>query len=237
MTTIRVFAATSVLAASLVGCGSGGMPSFGAEMGMKTVMGQEVRAPYTSVTSYYGYVKPGSKPDAVVENKNFYYLYLWIPLVAPEMGVRMASPVPASAKPGETDFKAPDWDSAGAADAQGAKNYFDTYITFERHGTAITADGVAEAAADITGGAWIKLESNDDTSELPAQPSGRSYNSLLRVTDIAKLLRGLYRIGFTTYKRGDVKGTFIAQIGAPVDLPGVIVDKDINNLLKKLKAQ
>ncbi len=236
MTTIRIFAVTSLLAASLSACASGGMPAFGAEMGKKSVMGNDVRIPYTSVTSYYGYIKPGAKPDAVVDNKNFYYLYLWIPAIAPEMGVRMMSPVPAEAAVApEGAFKAPDWDTDGVADAKGDKNYFDTYITFERHATAITAEGVAEAAADITGGTWMKLESNDDTSELPAQPSGSNYNSLLRVTDATKLLRGLYRIGFTTYKKGDVKGTFMAQIGAPIELPGVAIDKDINALLKKIQ--
>lgn len=223
------------LVMSMGACASGGMPSFGAEMGMKSVMGQEVRVPYTAVSSYYGFVEPGAKPDAVVDGKNFYYLYLWIPAIAPEMGVRMMSPVAEGAAPAEGDFKSPVWDTAGAADAKGAKNYFDTYITFERHATALTPEAVAENAANINGGSWIKLESNDDTSELPAQPSGSNYNSLLRVTDATKLLRGLYRIGFTTYKTGEVKGTFIAQIGAPVELPGVVVDKDINNLIKKIQ--
>jgi hypothetical protein len=34
---------------------------------------------------------------------------------------------------------------------------------------------------------------------------------------------GLYRIGFTTYKTGEVQGSFLAQIGAPIKLPGVAV--------------
>ena len=37
------------------------------------------------------------------------------------------------------------------------------------------------------------------------------------------LVRGMYRVGFTTYKVGDVKGTFVAQVGAPVKLPGTAI--------------
>jgi hypothetical protein len=193
--------------------------------------------PYTSVVSYYGYVQPGAKPDAVVGDKNFYYLYLWIPAVAPEIGVRMLSPVPSDVTPEEGAFKAPTWDSAGADDAKNAKNYFDTYITFERHSTILTPEAV-ESGKGAVGDAsqWITLESNDDTGELPAQPSGSNYNSLLRVTDATKLLRGLYRIGFTTYKRGEVKGTFVAQVGAPIELPGVVIDKTIDGLLAKMNG-
>ncbi len=232
-----VFVATAATVAMLSGCASGGLPSFGAEMGMKSVMGKEVRAPYTSVASYYGFVEPGAKPDAVVDGKNFYYLYLWIPAVAPELGVRMMSPVPADVTPEEGDFKAASWDSAGANDAKTAKNYFDTYITFERHATILTPEAVSSGTRKIAEASqWMTLESNDDTSELPTQPSGSAYNSLLRVTDATKLLRGLYRIGFTTYKVGDVQGTFVAQVGAPVKLPGVVIDKTIDGLLAKMNG-
>ena len=73
---------------------------------------------------------------------------------------------------------------------------------------------------------WISIEQNDDSSEMPAQPSGSKYNSLMRITSdtsnpTKSLVMGLYRIGFTTYKRGEVTGSFLAQIGAPIKLPGV----------------
>ena len=74
---------------------------------------------------------------------------------------------------------------------------------------------------------------------MPSNPGGRKYNSLLRyksqVSDPTKALTvGLYRIGFTTYKRGEVEGTFLAEIGAPIKLPGVIVTKDISKLIEQL---
>ena len=83
---------------------------------------------------------------------------------------------------------------------------------------------------------WNRIEYNDDSSELPAQPSGRKYNSLLRkVSDINNpsnaLTLGLYRIGFTTYKRGQVEGSFLAQIGTAIKIPGVKIVDDINKLL------
>ena len=41
------------------------LDKFGADLGKKSVMGKEIRVPYTDLTSYFGYIKPGSKPDEV----------------------------------------------------------------------------------------------------------------------------------------------------------------------------
>ena len=86
---------------------------------------------------------------------------------------------------------------------------------------------------------WITLASNDDSSEMPKQPNGNSYNSLLRykseVSNPAKALTvGLYRIRFTTYKTGEVKGTFLAEVAAPIKLPGVVMAKTIEELQREL---
>ena len=80
-------------------------------------------------------------------------------------------------------------------------------------------------------------DSNDDSGELPAQPSGSKYNSLMRITSevsnpLKALVAGLYRIGFTTYKTGEVQGSFIAQVGAPVKLPCVKIAKTLDELTK-----
>lgn len=45
------------------------LDKFGADLGKKSVMGKEIRVPYTDIQSYYGYIKPGSKPDEVVNGK------------------------------------------------------------------------------------------------------------------------------------------------------------------------
>jgi len=49
------------------------------------------KIPYTSVVTYLGYAANGTQ-DEVRDGKNFYYLYVWVPLVDPELGVRMVSP-------------------------------------------------------------------------------------------------------------------------------------------------
>lgn len=46
---------------------------------------------------------------------------------------------------------------------------------------------------------------------------------------------GLYCIGFTTYKIGEVKGIFAAEVAAPIKLPGVGMAKSIEDLRKALK--
>jgi len=207
---------------------------FGADMGKKSVMGKEIRAPYTDMLTYYGYVKPGSAPDETRDGKKYYYLYLWIPAAAPELGVRMVSPVPDKmATPDKEDIVSPDYE-ANKADT---KNYFDTWISLER------ADGIT-SVSDIEGkvktAKWNKYDQNDDSGELPAQPSGSKYNSLMRITSevsnpLKALVTGLYRIGFTTYKVGEVQGSFVAQVGAPVKLPGVAIAQNTEALLKMLK--
>lgn len=232
---------TVVTVAFLMGLNScaTGLGSFGAEMGAKSnpvgfIPGQssQVRVPYLSTTKYFGYINPGQEPDAVVEGKNMYFLYVWVPAVAPEIGVRMLSPVADLAKPEEGDIVASNYE-AGIADDPEA--YFDTWISLERAATIVNPEDIS---ANFNSTSWIKYDNNDDSSEMPKQPSGSSYNSLMRIEATDKpLLRGLYRVGFTTYKVGEVKGSFYAEIGAPVELPGVVVAKSIEKVIELTKEQ
>ncbi|HLN95693.1 MAG TPA: LipL32 family surface lipoprotein [Flavobacterium sp.] len=205
------------------------LDKFGADLGKKSVMGKDIRVPYTDLTSYFGYIKPGAAPDEVKNGKKMYYVYVWIPIAAPEIGIRMISPAPEGMKPGAKDFVTADF-TANAADT---KSFFDTWITFER------AEGILkleDAAAKAKTAKWVSIESNDDSGDMPAQPSGKKYNSLMRITSdpnnpTKSLVMGLYRIGFTTYKTGEVQGSFLAQLGAPVSLPGVAVAARPEDLL------
>lgn len=209
------------------------LDKFGADLAKKSMMGKEIRVPYTDLTSYFGYIKPGSKPDEVKNNKKMYYLYVWVPVAAPEIGIRMISPVPDSAKPSDKDYVSADY----TANASDTKNFFDTWVTFER------AEGIyklEDVAAKAKTAKWTTLDSNDDSSEMPAQPSGSKYNSLMRITSEVSnptkaIVMGLYRIGFTTYKTGEVQGSFMAQLGAPVKLPGVAVAVKPEDLAKAAK--
>lgn len=207
------------------------LEKFGAELGKKSVMGKEIRIPYTDLTSYYGYIKPGSAPDEVKNGKKMYYIYVWIPIAAPEIGVRMISPVPDSAKPSDSDYQSADY----KANATDSKSFFDTWITLERAADILKLEDVATKAKSAK---WVTIDTNDDSSEMPAQPSGSKYNSLMRISSdtsnpTKSLVMGLYRIGFTTYKTGEVQGSFLAQLGAPIKLPGVLVAVKPEELVKR----
>lgn len=203
---------------------------FGSDLGMKTVMGKELRPPYTDITSYYGFVEPGTKPDEEKDGKKYYYVYVWIPVAAPEIGIRMISPVPSKMTPEDTDFKSITYEK----NLTDVTSYFDTWITLERAINIVSKNDIADKVASAK---WVQLDYNDDSRELPAQPSGNKYNSLMRVTSqvsdpLKALTVGLYRIGFTSFKTGEVQGGFVAQIGAPVKLPGIIVAGSIAELSK-----
>lgn len=225
-----------IVLVALMAAAADTLPKFIADLGKKPnpIKGMpDIGIPYTSLIRYFGYVKPGTPADGVENGKKMYYLYVWIPAVAPEIGVRMVSPVGNLAKPTKADFVSDTWE-AGKGDTE---NFFDTWVRLQR------AQGIAEPKdipANLKSIKWTDLGNNDDSSELPAQPSGNKYNSVLRVSSevdnpLKALVRGLYRISFTTYKVGEVKGTFLAEVGAPVKLPGVMVEKDINNIIKNAK--
>ncbi len=196
------------------------MDKFGADLGKKSVLGKEIRLPYTDITNYYGFIKPGSTPDETKNGKKMYYLYVWIPVAAPELGIRMISPAP-DMKQTAKDYVSADY----TANSSDKSSFFDTWITFERADGIFKLEDVASKAKTAK---WTSIETNDDSGEMPAQPSGNKYNSLMRITsDISNptksLVMGLYRIGFTTYKTGEVQGSFLAQLGAPISLPGVAI--------------
>lgn len=192
----------------------------------KTVGPKTIKVPYTEVISFLDYAEKGSE-DAIVEGKKFNYIYVWVPAVAPELGVRMMSPVGATAIKNATL-------TSGYEANKGSDEYFDTYITLEKSNIKDSKEITAES---VKSAEWNVLARNDDSGEMPKQPSGSSYNSLLRYTSqtgnpTKALTRGLYRIGFTTFKKGEVNGTFLAQIGAPVKLPGVVVTRDLSVFAK-----
>ena len=194
----------------------------------KKIGPKTIKVPYTEVVSYLGYASPGNE-DEVKDGKKFYYIYMWVPAVATELGVRMKSPV------GKTKIKKAT-KSKAYEENESSDEYFDTYITLERS-DIISKDNISEDA--VKDANWNTLDRNDDSSEMPKQPSGSSYNSLLRykseIGDPLKALTiGLYRIGFTTYKKGEVKGTFLAEVAAPIKLPGVAMAKTIEELKKGL---
>lgn len=184
-----------------------------------------VTAPYASYAQYLGYIKPGTRPDGQYQGKNAYYLYFWVPAAIDEVGVSMYSPA---------DITSADYVSQAYKDnASDTQSYFDTYLVLER------MDIIDPAKIRGGGRALQVLASNDDSSEVPANPGGSSYNSLLRAqTDIndplKALVRGVYRITLTSF-RGDVKGSFVATIGT--NIPGVKIASSLEDLHKLVNEQ
>lgn len=225
-----IFTFSSLLALSLlfsIGANAQKLDKFGSST-EKTVGPKTIKVPYTDVISYLGYAAPGNE-DEIKDGKKFYYIYVWIPAVAPELGVRMMSPA------GSVKIKNATTTEEYTKN-QSSKDYFDTYITIEKSDISKTSDIKAEK---VKSAEWTVLAQNDDSGEMPALPNGSKYNSLLRYKSEAgnpqkALTAGLYRIGFTTYKKGEVKGTFLAQVAAPVKLPGVVMSVSVEELMNAL---
>ena len=126
---------------------------FGADLGKKSMMGKEIRVPYTSLTSYFGYVGGDSKPDEEKGGKKYYYLYVWIPIAAPELGIRMISPVPENEKPVATDFVSAKF-QANNADKT---SYFDTWISFDKASGIISSADIKSKGKSTT---WNTIDKN-----------------------------------------------------------------------------
>lgn len=194
----------------------------------KEVMGKTIRLPYANVVNYFGYVSADVKPQGKYKGKDAYYLYMWVPAVIDELGVAMYSP--CDIKPGKSDFVHPAFDANFKKDA---KAFFDTYLAVDR---LVILD-----AAKIKDGAKatvMPLDLNDDTSEIPANPGGQSYNSLIRIkTDVKNpakaLVRSVYRITFTSF-RGNVTGSYLTQVGT--NIPGVKIAASLEELDKIVNA-
>ncbi|WP_117879637.1 LipL32 family surface lipoprotein [Aureibaculum luteum] len=226
MKTLKISLLVAIAAFTVNTASAQKLKSFGSSI-EKKVGPVTKKVPYTDVVSYLGHAAVDTE-DEVRDGKKFYYIYVWIPAVAPELGLRMISP--ANKVKVKNPIKGATYDANASS-----KDFFDTYITLER------SDIISKDKVDTYKTAsWHKLASNDDTSEIYKQPSGNSYNSLLRYKSkvgdpTGALTTGLYRIGFTTYKKGEVKGTFLAQIGSPIKLPGVVMAKTIEELKAQMK--
>ncbi|KZN28963.1 LipL32 family surface lipoprotein [Pseudoalteromonas luteoviolacea] len=187
----------------------------------------EVRAPYANYVNYYGYVDASVKPEGKYKGKDTYYLYAWVPAAVDEIGISMQSPV--ETKPTDKDFVHNNF--APGMEKDKAK-FFDTYIVFDRM-------NIIDSGKIAQGGKVLQpLGYNDDTRELPANPSGSYYNSLLRQTTnlnnpTESLVRGVYRISFTSF-RSQVEGSFEATIGTNV--PGVKIAASLEELHQLVNA-
>lgn len=181
----------------------------------------KVSLPYVKYNKYYGYVDKGAKPEGKYQDKDAYYLYVWVPGAIDELGISMVSP--AKGKPGKKDFKH-DYFKQGMK--KDKKAFFDTYLVLDR------MDVIDPKKINAGGKVLDTLQTNDDSSELDKNPSGRKYNSLLRHeskigSPTKALVRGLYRVTFTSF-RGDVQGSYMATVGS--NIPGIKIASSLDKL-------
>ena len=84
---------------------------------------------------------------------------------------------------------------------------------------------IIDPASIKSGGKPINiLDEDDDGDDTYEEERHSKYNSLVRIkTELSSptkaLVRGLYRITLTTYKKGDVAGSFVTTIGS--NIPGI----------------
>ena len=185
-----------------------------------------VRAPYVESTNYFGYIDKNAKADAVIKGKNAFFLYVWVPAAADEIGVRMISPVGNLASPEKGDFVHPNYAKANKADPE---QWFDTWLRVERM-------NIIDPAEIKTGGTVLNvLDEDDDSDDTYEEERHSKYNSLVRIetklnSPTKALVRGLYRITLTTFKKGDVAGSFVTTIGS--NIPGIKVAETPEKLHK-----
>ncbi len=209
------------VAVSLTACMSTG-PALKSSIS-EGVAGMEVNLPYANYSNYFGYVDQAAKPDGKYKGKDAYYLYAWVPAAVDEIGVSMVSP--AMGQPTEDDFVGNNYKESFE---KSPETFFDTYIVLDR------LDIIDSAKIKKGGKSLQTLTYNDDSSELPNNPGGQSYNSLLRQTsDINNpskaLVRGVYRISFTSF-RSAIEGSFEATVGT--NIPGVKIAPSLEELHK-----
>ncbi len=183
-----------------------------------------VRAPYVESSNYFGYIDKNAKADAVIKGKNAFFLYVWIPAAADEIGVRMISPVGDLASPEKGDFVHPNYQKANQADPE---QWFDTWLRVERM-------DIVDAANIKSGGKPLNvLDEDDDGDDTYDEERHAKYNSLVRIKTQLRspskaLVRGLYRITLTTYKKGDVAGSFVTTVGS--NIPGIKIAESLEKL-------
>ncbi|MCR4315015.1 MAG: LipL32 family surface lipoprotein [Planctomycetes bacterium] len=198
---------------SMLGLGGGGLPGLTSTIDLPAVGGMAAgKAPYANQVNYFGYVAPGKTPDGMETvngaQKGCYFLYVWVPLVIDEIGIRMISPVGDLAAPADGDFVQPDF-KLDAADA----TWFDCWVRFDKM-SAVTADMIGDNMTVL-----MNLGEDDDGDDTYTEERHSAYNSLLRIADPTNLTMGCYRIAFTTYKNSPVEGSFVATVGT--NIPGV----------------
>lgn len=138
----------------------------------------------------------------------------------------MISPVGDLAKPKDGDFVQDNFKNKFNADDD---TWFDTWLRVERMNVTEPSK-IMEASTAIQ-----VLDEDDDGDDTYEEKRHARYNSLVRIkTEISSptkaLVRGLYRISLTTFKRGKIEGSFVATVGS--NIPGIKMAASLEELDK-----
>lgn len=173
---------------------------------------------YTLIKTLYGIIPTKNIASAPIKDTVNYFVFLWLPDSVNEISVRLISPVPPLTSPNKGDKITEDYQDPPDTSY---KKYFDPEVRLEKSTNA----SAPEDAFQKTGLLWKRLGYNDNSSELPAQPSGEKNNSrLMVVTDKKKNIRltaGLYRVRFRAHTEKNPEGTFMMQVGVREMVPGI----------------
>lgn len=220
----------TLVVVSLSGCGLRvGAPSAAALP--SRFPSSDARTPYPETASWFGYLAEDTPPDTAEGEEPLHHLYVWLPNAAPELGVRVVSPVAGWTTPQPEDRQDPAY-AAHAALPTG----FDPKVTLERCVNAMNPEDL-QAPCEY----WAALGENDDSTELPPPPGSKAKtHALMRaVSDpdeqLQALIRGLYRISVWSAKGTKPNGTFWVQIGAARDVGPILIARTPGELATQLE--
>ncbi|MBN1960945.1 MAG: hypothetical protein JW841_08360 [Deltaproteobacteria bacterium] len=213
------------------------LDTFQADLGRETSPFGEIRLPYADIYGYFGFAKPTNDnsqnqldPKTTLTEARAFYVYLWLPQALPELGLRLISPVPKSIEPSPRDAGDDNFEQNYYQDP---KSFFDAWMRIERCPTIAMPEVVNNQQCSQ----WVKLAENDDSKEMPDLPNGIYGNCLMRVASInddplKSISRGLYRIAIGADKNNKLFGSFLLQVGAPVELNGLAMARSTEELHK-----
>lgn len=197
---------------------SQGLNKFVSITSAKMVEGKRVRSEYPAMSGYVGHCENN--------NQNEKYLYLWVPNLIQEVGVRVISPI-GDYTPDSKDILEP---NALLKKDTG----FDPMIVFEMPVVPMTDKSkILESGSKVT---WKSTLKNDDATEKVTGITGKETASVLRMAATSSKFLGLYRIKISAVKDTKLIGSYLMQAGS-VDSNGIIISDNLEDLFKKISNQ
>ena len=198
----------------------------------KAIAGKKVYAPYTNIYSFQEYIDGEDKENQMIDGEKTIRLYMWIPVAANEIGIRMISPA------SRVKAKNPVATEAFAKNATVPDQLASLDLKLEKANIISTEKITAAESAN-----WTKIETTRPTTDayqLNNQYSNTGFKAGRAVSNsddaLGALTRGLYRIDMIvpSIAKSGKKGTLLAQIGFPVKIPGVVIAKSIEELTQAI---